>query len=385
MKRLALYAGCSAVTLCAAALLSELSGAADRGAPPVGRTPHPSDVVLQLQEGDGFLQRLTALGRKLEEAPGDAGVACAYAKLALEHYAVTGDARFLGFAEGTLARWRKDAAPPAAIWILRGRVLQAGHRFREAGSELDRMIRARASSVEALLLAADAWRRAGEIEKAKARCAGLALAGRPDLARWCTADVLLSLGENGKAWELVSTTGIEPATAQWALAVAADAAAATGRTRVAESHYRRALGLPGASIALHVSYADLLLRDERPRDALAALAGLPDADAVLLRRAMAAKRLDSQEFADWRDRLARSFAHAEALGAGALHLRERAMFELYVESDARAALAHAQENWRLQKGPEDAALLVRSALAAGKPGAAETVLAWRRRFGAGAG
>lgn len=379
---------CIAVALFAAAMLTRVPRATDGGARPDVWVPESADtVVLHLNDADGALRRLAALRRMLQTDPRDVGMAGRYSRLALEHYAVTGDARFLGFAEGALAPWRNDPAPPEAIWILRARVLQTEHRFVDAAMELDRLLRKHADSVESMLLAADAWRRAGAIDKAKARCAGLALAGRQDLARYCAADVLLSLGEAERAWELAAMLSNFPEDAddgarQWTLGVKADAAAAAGRHRAAESFYRHALALPRPPIALHVAYADLLLSNDRPREALDNLARLPEADAVLLRRAMAARRLGLPELEDYRDRLLRRFADAEALGTAARHLREKAMFALHVEQDPHAALGYARENWRIQKGPEDAAILVHSAVAADDLAASQMVYEWRQRFGA---
>jgi hypothetical protein len=173
-------------------------------------------------------------------------------------------------------------------------------------------------------------------------------------------------------------------TAQWRLAVAADAAAAAGRAAEARSLFERALAIPGAGIALHVAYADLLLGEGRPQDAVDALSDLPDADAVLLRRAIAARRLGLGSFGQLRERLRARFADARTFDTARLHLREQALFELLVEDNPDAALALAEENWTLQKGWDDAALLIQAAQAADRPEAAHPVEDWRSKFDRGA-
>jgi hypothetical protein len=65
-------------------------------------------------------------------------------------------------------------------------------------------------------------------------------------------------------------------------------------------------------------------------------------------------------------------------------LREQALHDLLIEEDADTALALAGENWTWQKGPEDAALLVQAARAAGRPDAARAVEDWRKQFGGSA-
>ncbi|HUG98135.1 MAG TPA: hypothetical protein VMQ83_03065 [Gammaproteobacteria bacterium] len=357
----------------------------DESSDPAG--PQVDTVVLQLAESADSPQGLAARWRVLQRDPGDAEAAGRYAGLALRHYALSGDARYLGYAEGALAHWQDDANPPLPVWLLRGRILQTQHRFVEAGTDLDRLLATHRHSVEAMLLAADAWRRAGDIDRARSRCAGLALAGFAEPASHCAADILMSLGKAGEAHALLSPlhTGSSQAPQelkQWMLTVAADAAAAAGRDPRARALYERALAIPDASIAMYASYADLLLADGRPDEAIAALARAPDqdADALLLRRAFAAKQLGGTDFEVLCERLRAGFDEARQLGTAALHLREQALFELWIDDDPDAALAYAEQNWTLQKGWEDAALFIKVARAAGRPEAAGAVHDWRQRF-----
>jgi tetratricopeptide (TPR) repeat protein len=377
--------GSIAATLSVAAIL--LWGTAD-GDSPAGPRPLRADtVVMELDNGSDPMLRLAATWRALQRQPGDADAATRYARLALTYYGTSGDARFLGYAEGALAPWREAMNLPRSVWLLRGRILQTQHRFADAGADLDRLLAAHGDSAEAMLLAADAWRRAGDIGRARSRCAGLAFAGWPDLARYCAADVLLSLGKTEEADQLLSSgvavsADMPAEMGQWRLAVAADAAAAAGRVAEARSLFEQALASPGGGVALHVAYADLLLGEGRPQDAIDALSDLPDADAdaVLLRRAIAAGRLGLDSFDQLRERLRARFADARAFDTARLHLREQALFELLVEDDPDAALALAEENWMLQKGWEDAALLIQAAAAADRPEAVRPVEDWRRTF-----
>lgn len=347
--------------------------------------PVADTVILQLPKGGERTGDLAALWRDLQRAPGSADAAVRYAGEALQRYAVTGDARYIGYAQGALAPWQQDADPPLQVWLLRGRILQTQHRFAEAGAYLDRLLARHRDSAEGMLLSADAWRRAGDIARAKARCAGLALAGFSSLALHCAGDILLSLGEAGKAYALLAPLHAEPGRGQpqlqqWMLTVAADAAAADRKVAEALALYERALAIPGATIAMHASYADLLLAEERPSDALAALARAqePDADALLLRRAIAARELGRADAHALRKRLRTGFVEAEKLGTAALHWREQALFALLLANDPNAALTYAGKNWRQQKGPEDAALFIQAARASGRPEAANAVYEWRQ-------
>jgi len=74
------------------------------------------------------------------------------------------------------------------------------------------------------------------------------------------------------------------------------------------------------------------------------------------------------------------FAAAKA-GGVQLHLREEARFELEVRGDAVTALGLALANWKIQKEPSDARLVLQTALAAGDLAAAADVLAFIAKTG----
>jgi hypothetical protein len=54
-----------------------------------------------------------------------------------------------------------------------------------------------------------------------------------------------------------------------------------------------------------------------------------------------------------------------------VHRREQARFLLDVSADPKAALSAAQQNWQVQREPDDILILLRAAAAAGRPDAAQ--------------
>jgi hypothetical protein len=62
-----------------------------------------------------------------------------------------------------------------------------------------------------------------------------------------------------------------------------------------------------------------------------------------------------------------------------VHLREEARFTLALLQDSQAALILAQDNWKIQKEPSDARLLLECAWASGNRRAAKPVLEWLDR------
>src|SRR5204863_10032729 len=107
--------------------------------------------------------------------------------------------------------------------------------------------------------------------------------------------------------------------------------------------YRRVLAL-GSDTYAAVAYADFLIDQGRPADALAVLKKEPRTDGVLLRLAIAGTRAKAPsaagDVAEMRERIAQANQRPEAK---VFHGREQAMFAL-LEGDAARALALARGN-----------------------------------------
>jgi tetratricopeptide (TPR) repeat protein len=132
-----------------------------------------------------------------------------------------------------------------------------------------------------------------------------------------------------------------------------------------------------ADVYTVAAYTDWLLSQGRNAEALASLERAdPQADALLLRRAIALHRLgDAGSEASALEIGARLGARFDAarLRAENFHQREQARLALDLYGRADQALALALDNWTRQKEPADAVLLLRAAMAAGQPGAADPV------------
>lgn len=331
----------------------------------------------------GELSEAGALWRELAENPRDASLAARFTEDALRRYARTGDARLLGYAATALDPWSGNASPPRDIWLLRARLAQTHHEFRAAADDLAAFLKVYPGTTEALLLASDAARRAGDLATARRHCVGLQLAGHPTFARLCAADILLTLGKEDRALRIASNvSAVElsatwPQARAWAEAVHGDAALASGDHAAARAAYQRALqASDDAPLSLRISYIDLLLAQGDYEVADSLLRMQPDHDALLLRRAIAARRLGHPELGALQQELAQRFETATA-GDPNAQLRERALYELHVALRPQRALELAERNWRLQKGWEDAALLQSAANAAGDDAALRRLRAWR--------
>jgi hypothetical protein len=159
----------------------------------------------------------------------------------------------------------------------------------------------------------------------------------------------------------------------------AELAIQKGDDSLAASHLDRVLALDPDDAYARAALADALLPTD-PAAASQLLAGYEQIDTLLVRRAIAESRAHGPEAQKLAQQMRDRFA-AAAQRQDRVHLREEAMFVLYVESDAPRALDIARDNWFVQKELADARLLADAAVEARQPAAARPVVEWARSTG----
>lgn len=370
------------------------------GAAAAARTPSADAEVLQvlptrLGEARPQRERLQALRANPSQLP----LALALAHEALERARASGDPRELGPAQAALAPWWALPAPPAPVRLLRATLRQNQHDFTAALADLDALADAPAGATPPVPLAVRAqaeWTRAtvhqvlGQWAQARAACERLA--GSTYLAMGPTT----TLSGQVCLAELDSLQGRDPAGAQRALAALQRRAAGSGIDTawlsLVRAELAARLGSPDAGLLFSqatagtpgvyalAAHADWLLDQRRERDVLRLLAQRADADALLLRLALAQQRLGEPAAADSIAQLQARF-DAARLRKDNTHARELSRFELELRGRAAVALDLALAQWQVQKEPADALAVLRAAQAAGRPEAAAAVREWARTQG----
>jgi len=226
----------------------------------------------------------------------------------------------------------------------------------------------------------------GELDAARAACTRLAqprlLAAGPavrPLAAACQAELDSLQGRPAEAArQLAALQGAPGVDGPWLALLRAELAERAGQPG-ADALFRQATaGQPG--VYALAARADWLLSQRREREVLHLLAGREEADALLLRLAIARHRLHDPGAAGDIAQLQARFDAALARGDRS-HAREQSRFALELQGDSATALRLAQANWAAQKEPADALTLLRAADAAGQPAAATPALAWARLQG----
>jgi len=365
--------------------LSALAGAAPR-------IPASDAVVLErlpVRAGDPAALELRRLRATAAAAPADADAAAALARRYFELAMEEGDPRYVGYAEAALRAWPETAATPPEILVLHGMLRQYRHDFARGMADFELALRAQPDNTEA-----HAWRAAifmvqADYASARRECEQLAPSATELQATACVAYVDATTGRAREAYAklaaaLAKRSDVPPGFHIWIQTRLAEFAWRAGELSAAEGHFRKGLELGVNDNFLLAAYADFLLEQNRPAEVISLLKSWERSDTLLLRLALAARRLKQPEA----DRLARTlgerFADASLRGER-LHLQEEARYLLDLKGDARAALAAAAENYRTQREPRDAEILLRAALASQDRAAAEPALKWLEASGFEAG
>lgn len=310
-------------------------------------------------------------------------VALPLAQLYLKQARNTGDLRFLGYAEAVLAPWIGPTTRSADALVLHATVLQSRHDFSQSLDVLERARTLRPDDAQAWLTSATVLRVMGRYDQAISACEQVAVHADPVVVELCKQGVLGLTGHLSSAYEDVSrinSQGMPDEERAWRDSELGEMAVRLGKDTEAERWFSNGLRSNPGDFYIRAAYADLLLRKGQAKEVLTLLNGREMLEPLLLRIAIAQKMLRDPGLQQSSARLAAAFA-AEAQRGDGVHRREEARFLLDVQNDPRAALAAAQENWKVQHESDDIIVLMRAARAAGTPQAAIPAEAFVREHG----
>jgi len=344
-----------------------------------------SEVIERLpgRAGDPNSREIHRLRKAATSGSSDASVQLA--RRLFDLAMAQGDPRYVGQAEAALTPWRDTSEVPAEVLLLRGMLKQYRHDFSGALRDLGAALQSDPTNSEARGWRAAIYLVQAEYALARSECTALISVATELVATGCMAHVDAMTGRARSAYQrlnaaLARRPDAAPALRAWSETRLAEFAVWLGEHKLAEQHFRSALATGVDDNYLLAAYADFLISEKRLPDAVRLLDGRERSDTLLLRRAIAARALGASDG----DRLAKDLDarfQASALRGERLHLAEEARFLLELKRQPREALAAAVENWKSQREPRDAEVLLRAALEAGDRRAASPALDWLRDSG----
>jgi hypothetical protein len=341
--------------------------------------------TLPTRPSDPVAAELRSLRAAAAANPVDAESAARLARRYFDMAMAEGDPRYVGYAEAALRPWPENAATPVDILVLRGMLRQYRHDFPGGMADFDLALQADPANTEAR-----AWRAAilmvqADYAAARRECELLSQNSSELHATACLSYVDATTGHAGAAHARLAAalsrrTSVDPDFLAWVTTRLAEMAWRSGNIAQAEQHFRAALALGIDDNFLLAEYADFLLERGRAAEVLPLLRKWERSDTLLLRLALAARALQLPEGEKYARTLGARFADAGLRGER-LHLQEEARYLLDLKGDAQAALAAASENYRTQREPRDALVLLDAALAAHDAAAAAPALQWLESSG----
>jgi len=340
---------------------------------------------LPVRPGDPIARELRQLRTELAANPRKRDTAV---RLAERYFALAtseGDPRYVGYAQASLRPWWDLPAPPLDVLVMRAILKQYSHDFSGAMRDLEGATREDPGNARAW-----SWRAAihmvqADYAKAREDCLALQKVESELYAVGCTAYLDGTTGKAAAASRALSAAFAKNADAPsevkvWVLTRLAELSLRQGDAKQAEEHFRAAYFEPINDQFLLAAYADFLLDQGRPDEVIPLLVDWVKSDILLLRLALAEQALKAPKAREHIEAL-RSRFDAAALRGDKLHQQEEARFNLYLLGNKEKALALAQENWKLQREPRDARILLEAALAMKDPRAAQEALDWLERSG----
>lgn len=348
---------------------------------------HDDEVIEVLPATSAARSQDRATRKSLANDPKDVGLALSVAKRYFDEAHASGDPRYVGLAMSALQPWTDPASSPTDVLLMRATLQQYLHEFDASVANL-RLLLARpdgSRNAQARLTLATVLRVQGLYDESDAACREIAGAGAQIYAAACLAENQALRGNvvaARKSFEsMLADPLLPPATRGWLWTSLAELEERDGRAGPADAAYRGVLRLGPDSYAA-LAYADFLIRQRRPAEALRVLKDEVRTDPVLLRLAIAgamAKAPGSErDAAEMRERIALA---NERPDARIFHGREQSMFALAIEHDPAKALELARGDVAQQREPLDLLVFAEAARASGNAAAIEEVRGLKAKVG----
>ena len=321
---------------------------------------------LEPTQDDTIIEKL---GPRLHK-PANAADLLAAIRQAIALSRQTADPRYLGQAQALIGTLWNNPSASYDIATLQATIEQSRHEFSAARKTLQLALNKQtASHAQAWLTLATIERVQANYSAAEAACKSIRTPAAQMYAQACLLETRSLQGrwdEARQGFNALLREQRQPSQQAWLLSLLAENEERAGNATTALKQYALSLSIESDGYTA-LAYADALLRQNQASLALTSLQNQPNSDSVLIRRAIAYKRLGDIYYQHLAGELnARFAAAAQRQDNNPGHAREQAMHALYIQGNAQAALAFAQANLKLQREPLDWLIAIQSATQLGQ-------------------
>ena len=366
------------------------------------RTPSNGDeIITTLPRSQKHSKTIELLRQQLAANPGDVSIAEQLATHYIQIARTSSDNRYYGYAKAVLKPWLSSAQhadkkgtssplPPVEIVFLQAVLQQHEHQYTKAKATLKRVINQQPRHSQAWLTLSIIQQLQGNYISARGSCAALGKVASSWLSSLCYSQIMSLTGSAERALtlqqalvlQLGSNHSNNTKTLQWVLGLSAEIAYRIGESNQARSLFEKAISLSERDAYLLRIYSDFLLTSNRPQTVLKLLKNETHDDALLLRLAIAAKHAKEEKLSQRYQKMLISRYEAARLRNSSLHERDEALFLLefgHTQQALEKALVLAKNNWHIQKEPDDALILLRTAIANQSTTEIQTIQNWMKK------
>ncbi len=351
-------------------------------APYLPSSDHTVLEQLRNNVNDSTTREIKGLRAKLAQNPQNLEQATVLARRYIQIGRAEADPRYSGRAQSVLAPWWNQANPPESVLILRATLKQGDHQFAEALKDLALAKKSTPDDPQIWITEATVLQVLGRYAEAKQSCTPLLSLASELIGLSCLTGVSSLNGQASTAYRLLEQTLNQNPKAtslerNWAWGTLAEMAERLGKNQQAHFYFKAILTLDPNDVYAQASYADFLLDQGQPQQALEILKNNLKPDALLLRQILAEKQLNSPNLAVHQQMMQDRIEASRARGS-TIHRREEAIFTLRVLNQPAQALELALDNFAVQRESLDLRILLESAWAAKTPTAAKDALEFIR-------
>lgn len=322
------------------------------------QTLHQSGTVAVPRE-------LRSLDAKAKAHQNDPAVIASIAKIFATESKRVRDPRLMGRAQSMLKPWWDEAHPPTEILFLKAFIKQHNHDFSGAKKDVETLLQADPDHIPARLMLVTLLQISGDYGQSREECKKLPRDIIPLIKDTCTLwqESLMGKAQTSYAELTAKVKASRKQSDGYAVSALADMARRLGLTSEAEILWTQSLASSPEDTTLMTSLADIYIDQKRYADVLKVIGERLDMDTILIRLAIAAKELHHPRAKEYYDLASDAIALNTRRGLTS-HLREEALYRLYLEYDPKLALESATKNWQNQREPFDLHLLISAAVAA---------------------